>query len=107
MCWPPARRPKCANSSRWAFEDAGVPIEFRGEGVDEKGYAKSDGRCLVEVDPRYFRPTEVELLIGDPPRRTEKLGWRHETTLRANWLREMVAGRPASHARRADRQGCD
>jgi len=51
---------------RWAFEDAGIPIEFRGEGVEEKGYARSDGRLLVEVDPRYFRPTEVDLLIGDP-----------------------------------------
>src|SRR6188474_1566679 len=46
---------------RWAFEDAGVPIEFRGEGLEEKGYSLADGRVLVEVDPRYFRPTEVDL----------------------------------------------
>src|SRR5688500_12733545 len=48
---------------RWAFEDAGIPLEFRGEGSNEKGYAQSDGRVLVEVDPRYYRPTEVDLLI--------------------------------------------
>jgi len=74
---------------RWAFEDAGIPIEFRGEGVDEKGYAQSDGRLLVEIDPRYFRPTEVELLIGDPAKAHQKLGWRHETPVR-ELAREMV-----------------
>ncbi len=74
---------------RWAFEDAGIPIEFRGEGVDEKGYAKSDGRLLVEIDPRYFRPTEVDLLIGDPAKAKEKLGWTHETSVR-ELAREMV-----------------
>jgi len=75
--------------TRWAFEDAGIPIEFRGEGVDEKGYALADGRVLVEVDPRYFRPTEVDLLIGDPGKAHQKLGWRHETTAR-ELAREMV-----------------
>ena len=74
---------------RWAFEDVGVPIEFRGEGIEEKGYAKDDGRCLVEVDPRYFRPTEVDLLIGDPSKAHEKLGWKHETSPR-DLAREMV-----------------
>ncbi|QPD00302.1 GDP-mannose 4,6-dehydratase [Qipengyuania soli] len=74
---------------RWAFEDAGIPIEFRGEGIDEKGYAKDDGRLLVEVDPRYFRPTEVDLLIGDPTKAREKLGWTHDTGPR-ELAREMV-----------------
>ena len=74
---------------RWAFEDAGIPVEFRGEGVEEKGYAKDDGRCLVEVDPRYFRPTEVELLLGDPTKAKEKLGWTHDTSPR-ELAREMV-----------------
>jgi GDPmannose 4,6-dehydratase len=73
----------------WAFEDVGIAVEWRGEGVDEKGYDKADGRCLVEVDPRYFRPTEVELLLGDPTKAHEKLGWRHETSVRA-LAREMV-----------------
>ena len=74
---------------RWAFEDAGIDLEFRGEGVEEKAYATDDGRCLVEVDPRYFRPTEVELLIGDPTKAREKLGWKHTVSPR-DLAREMV-----------------
>ena len=74
---------------RWAFEDVGIEIEFTGEGVDEKGLCKKTGRCIVEVDARYFRPTEVDLLIGDPAKAHEKLGWRHETTAR-ELAREMV-----------------
>ncbi len=74
---------------RWAFEDAGIPIEFRGEGIEERGFCLKTGRCLVEVDPRYFRPTEVDLLIGDPSKAHQKLGWRHETPVR-ELAREMV-----------------
>lgn len=74
----------------WAFEEVGIAIEWRGEGVEEKGYDTRDGRCLVEVDPRYFRPTEVELLLGDPTKAREKLGWTHETDART-LAREMVA----------------
>lgn len=73
----------------WAFEDVGIGLEWRGEGVDEKGYCRESGRLLVEVDPRYFRPTEVELLIGDPTKAKEKLGWSHETSVR-ELAREMV-----------------
>ncbi len=75
---------------QWAFEDAGLPIEFRGEGAEEKGYCRASGRCLVEVDPRYFRPTEVDLLVGDPSKAHQQLGWRHETNVR-ELVREMVA----------------
>lgn len=74
---------------RWAFEDAGIPVEFRGEGIGEKGYCQSTGKCMIEVDPRYFRPTEVDLLLGDPTKAHEKLGWRHETSVR-ELAREMV-----------------
>lgn len=74
---------------QWAFEDVGVTLEWRGEGVDEKGYCTRTGTCLVEVDPRYFRPTEVDLLIGDPTKAREKLGWSHETPVR-ELCREMV-----------------
>jgi GDPmannose 4,6-dehydratase len=74
----------------WAFEDVGIGIEWRGSGVDEKGYCEESGRCLIEVDPRYFRPTEVDLLIGDPGKANQKLGWRHETSVR-ELAREMVA----------------
>lgn len=73
----------------WAFEDVGIAIEWKGEGVEEKGYDKATGRCLVEVDPRYFRPTEVELLIGNPAKAHAKLGWHHDTSVR-ELCREMV-----------------
>lgn len=73
----------------WAFEDAGIDLEWQGTGVDEKGYCKATGKCLIEVDPRYFRPTEVELLIGDPAKAHAKLGWKHETSVR-DLAREMV-----------------
>ena len=63
-----------------------IEIEWKGEGVDEKGYNKATGECLVEVDPRYFRPTEVETLLGDPTKAKEKLGWVPKIT-----LDEMVA----------------
>jgi GDPmannose 4,6-dehydratase len=73
----------------WAFADVGITLEWRGEGVEEKGYCTRSGKCLVEVDPRYFRPTEVELLIGDPAKAHAKLGWRHETAVR-DLARDMV-----------------
>lgn len=73
----------------WAFEDAGISLEWSGDGIDEKGHCTRTGKCLVEVDPRYFRPTEVELLIGDPTKAKEKLGWSHNTPVR-QLAREMV-----------------
>ncbi|WP_226795513.1 GDP-mannose 4,6-dehydratase [Altererythrobacter sp. CC-YST694] len=74
---------------RWSFEDAGIPIDFTGSGVDEKGICQKTGKVLVEIDPRYFRPTEVELLIGDPAKAHQKLGWKHDTSVR-DLAREMV-----------------
>jgi GDPmannose 4,6-dehydratase len=73
----------------WAFEDVGFKLEWKGDGVDEKGYDASTGEVLVEVDPRYFRPTEVDLLIGNPAKAHAKLGWKHETSVR-DLAREMV-----------------
>ncbi|MDC9824089.1 GDP-mannose 4,6-dehydratase [Devosia sp. ZB163] len=73
----------------WAFADAGITLEWRGEGVEEKGYDQGTGKCLIEVDPRYFRPTEVDVLIGDPSKAFRKLGWRHEKSAR-ELAREMV-----------------
>ncbi|MCW1383271.1 GDP-mannose 4,6-dehydratase [Novosphingobium sp. KCTC 2891] len=74
---------------RWAFEDVGITLEFKGEGIDEKGYCTKTGKCLIEIDARYFRPTEVELLLGDPTKAKEKLGWVHDTSAR-DLAREMV-----------------
>jgi GDPmannose 4,6-dehydratase len=63
-----------------AFKHTGVELEWQGKGVNEKGLDKDTGKVLVEVDPKYFRPTEVELLIGDPSKAKEKLGWEPEVT---------------------------
>ena len=65
-----------------AFKEVGIEIEWQGNGVDEVGIDKSNGNIVVEVDPRYFRPTEVELLLGDPTKAQEKLGWKPQTTLK-------------------------
>jgi GDPmannose 4,6-dehydratase len=73
----------------WAFAEVGITLRWRGEGVEEKGYCAETDRCLVEVDSRYFRPTEVELLIGDPTKANERLGWKHETPVR-DLVAEMV-----------------
>lgn len=66
-----------------AFREVGIEIEWQGSGVDEKGVDKATGDVLVEVDPRYFRPTEVELLLGDAAKAMRKLGWKPKTTLKA------------------------
>jgi GDPmannose 4,6-dehydratase len=63
-----------------AFARVGREIVWRGSGVDEKGVDRSTGAVLVEVDPRYFRPTEVDSLLGDPSKARAKLGWRHKTS---------------------------
>ena len=67
----------------WAFMEIGVQIDWKGSGVEEKGYDRKTGRCLVEVDPRYFRPTEVDVLIGDPTKARVTLGWAHQTPVRS------------------------
>ena len=74
---------------RWAFADLGIDLEFKGEGEDEIGINARTGQTLVEVDSAYFRPTEVDLLLGDPSKAWEKLGWRHETSAR-ELANEMV-----------------
>jgi GDPmannose 4,6-dehydratase len=61
-----------------AFKHVDVDVEWQGEGVDEKGIDKNTGKILVEVDPKYFRPTEVDLLIGDPSKAKQELGWEPE-----------------------------
>jgi len=72
-----------------AAEAVDIEIQWKGEGVAEKGYNKVTGDCLIEVDPRYFRPTEVETLLGDPTKAKEKLGWVPKITLQ-EMVTEMV-----------------
>ncbi len=88
---------------RIAFLEAGIEIEFRGTGVDEKGYIagivslpegstlddSSVGQCILEIDPNYFRPTEVDLLIGNPEKIKNKLGWIPEYELK-DLVKEMI-----------------
>ena len=95
---------------KFAFAECGITVEFRGEGVEEKAYlasidtamfiekvgleylekiSKRIGECLLEVDPQYFRPTEVELLIGDPTKAKTVLGWEPEYDLPA-LVKDMV-----------------
>ena len=66
-----------------------MTIDWSGEGVSEIGRDAKSGRVLVEVDPRFFRPTEVDLLIGDPTKAREVLGWQATTKFEA-LVREMV-----------------
>ncbi|TDX58916.1 GDP-mannose 4,6-dehydratase [Orenia marismortui] len=61
-----------------AFKHVGIDLQWQGEGVEEKGIDKDTGKIIVEVDPKYFRPAEVELLIGDPTKAKEKLRWEPE-----------------------------
>lgn len=63
-----------------AFHYAGIELEFKGEGMDEKGYDKSTGNVLVEVSPDFYRPTDVVNLLGDPTKAKEKLGWNPSKT---------------------------
>ena len=82
---------------KMAFEQVGAELEFKGEGVNEKGFVKccsgqfafTEGQEVVCIDPKYFRPTEVELLIGDATKAQEKLGWKPKYTLQ-QMVSEMI-----------------
>ena len=71
-----------------AAKELGIQVRWEGSGVDEKGF-DADGNCIVSVDPRYFRPTEVETLLGDASKAKEKLGWEPKTTFE-ELVKEMV-----------------
>lgn len=73
-----------------SFAETGRAIEWRGAGTEEQGIDRATGEVLVQVDPRYFRPTEVEQLLGDPTKAREKLGWQAKTGF-AVLVKEMVA----------------
>ncbi|HET9161690.1 MAG TPA: GDP-mannose 4,6-dehydratase [Caulobacteraceae bacterium] len=73
-----------------AFAEVDIALHWRGEGRDEQGVERATGKVLVEVDPAYFRPTEVDLLIGDPTKAREKLGWSAKVSF-ADLVSEMVA----------------
>ena len=72
-----------------AFALTGKTITWHGKGVDERGIDAATGKVLIEIDPRYFRPTEVDALLGDASKALAKLGWRHRTTFE-QLVEEMV-----------------
>jgi GDPmannose 4,6-dehydratase len=72
-----------------AFACVGRSIEWRGSGLAEQGIDAGDGRVLIEIDARYFRPTETDALLGDPSKARQKLGWRHKVSFE-QLVREMV-----------------
>ncbi len=72
-----------------AFHHVGRTIEWRGKLAGEQGLDAKTGEVLVEIDPRYFRPTEVDLLLGNPAKAQQKLGWRHRTSF-PDLVTEMV-----------------
>jgi GDPmannose 4,6-dehydratase len=82
-----------------AFAEVGIQIAWQGEGVDEKGVDAASGQVLVAVDPRYFRPTEVDLLLGDPTKAKQLLGWEPEMP-----FHELVKIMVASDVREAERE---
>ena len=63
-----------------AFEQVGIKIDWQGEGVDEKGYCAKTGKLLVDVNPKFFRPAEVDLLLGDPTKAEKNLGWQRKVS---------------------------
>jgi len=73
----------------FAASELGISIRWDGEGLEKKGYEAETGKCIVEVDPRYFRPAEVETLLGDPTKAKEKLGWVPKTSVK-DLVAEMV-----------------
>ena len=83
---------------RLAFLEAGIEVRFEGEGIEEKAfvvkcsgeYKLSEGKEVLNVDPNYFRPTEVDLLLGDPTKANEKLGWKPKHNL-ASLIKHMVS----------------
>jgi GDPmannose 4,6-dehydratase len=74
-----------------AFAEVGRSIEWRGKGVDETGIDRKSGNTVVRIDPTYFRPTEVDLLVGDASKARQKLGWKPKTSVE-ELVSEMVAG---------------
>ena len=73
-----------------AFHYAGIELEWQGQGIDEKGIDKNTGRLLVAVDPRFFRPAEVQQLLGDPTKARTRLGWNPQKTSFEDLVRIMV-----------------
>ena len=86
-----------------AFAHVGRRIEWRGSGIDEKGVDAGSQQVLIEIDARYFRPSEVDLLVGDPSKARQRLGWRHKTSF-DDLVTEMVEADLAAIRREKERK---
>jgi GDPmannose 4,6-dehydratase len=86
-----------------AFSKVGRTIEWRGQGADETGIDAATGETLVKIDQRYFRPTEVDLLLGDPSKARRVLGWKHKVSF-SELVAEMVESDLKVVARESDRE---
>lgn len=75
--------------AEWAFEEVGITLQWRGDGIEEVGIDAGTGQVMVEVDRSHFRPTDADLLLGDPSKAERRLGWKHEMPVR-ELAREMV-----------------
>ncbi|MBR1481202.1 MAG: GDP-mannose 4,6-dehydratase [Paludibacteraceae bacterium] len=82
-----------------AFHEAGIELDWQGEGVDEKGIDRATGRILVEVDPKFFRPAEVEQLCGDPAKAKQLLGWNPRKTSFEQLVKIMVHNDMAAYGK--------
>jgi GDPmannose 4,6-dehydratase len=89
-----------------AFAHVGRKIEWRGHGTEEKGIDQRSGRVLIEIDKRYFRPTEVDQLVGDASKAHKRLGWRHQTSFR-DLVKEMVDADLRAVRREVERRNRD
>ena len=72
-----------------AFKEIGIDLEWQGKGLNEKGLDRKTGKVIIEIDPRYFRPAEVESLLGDPTKARKKLGWKSKISFK-ELVKEMV-----------------
>jgi len=83
-----------------AFREVGIEIVWEGVGLDEVGRDSDSGKVLIQIDPRYFRPTEVDILLGDPSKAREKLGW--ESTVSFDELVKLMVGEDLKEAEKDD-----
>ena len=84
-----------------AFEKAGIDLEWEGKGVNEKGINSTNGKVLIEIDPKYFRPAEVDLLLGDSTKAKKELGW--EPRISFNQLVEEMVNEDISYVKKNEK----